>query len=65
MIVRTIFYSLLVVSSTAKKPVVIASNHGLSSSNPPKLVEWCLYSTPLEPFFKDNRDFVGWFFPAF
>ena len=46
--------SQLVLSSTAKKPVVLASNRGRHSSNPIKLVEWCLSLKPLELFFKDN-----------
>ena len=41
-------------SSTAKKPVVLASNRGRSFLKTIKLVEWCDSLIPLEPFFKDK-----------
>ena len=41
-------------SSTAKKPVVIASNRGRHSSKRVKLEEWCISMTPLEHSFRLN-----------
>ena len=34
--------------------MVLASNRGRYLSKTLRLVEWCVFLTPLEPFFKDN-----------
>jgi hypothetical protein len=40
-----------------KKPAMLASIHGLYGSKHLILVEWYVFMTPLELFFKDNSHF--------
>ncbi len=51
-------------SSTAKKPVVLALNRGHYSSKTRRVVEWCLFTSPLEPFFKDKARCKSAFYPV-